>query len=154
MRKGRGLVEVAPFLFTLHSYRDWSSSPMLASMRTKRAEREGVSSQAACALALELPGVTEGRSYGFPALKVGKKFLGRLRDVSLGSFEDRDYLLADEPLVFFTTEHYRDYPMVLMRLAVVRESRLRELLKDAWRRLAPRRLIASLDERPGRSSTE
>ena len=160
MRKGRGLVEVAPFLFTLHPYRHWFSSPTPTSMSTKRTERVGVSSQTACALALELPGVTDGRSYGFPALKVGKKFLARLRDdntvlvVSLGSFEDRDYLLADQPLVFFTTEHYRDYPTVLVRLAAVRESRLRELLKDAWRRIAPRRLVASLDERPARSPTE
>lgn len=117
----------------------------------RRATRPGVTPDRARELALALPGVEEGRSYGLPALKVGGKFLARLRDkntvlvVHVASFPDRDYLLTEHPAVFFTTDHYRDHPSVLVRLALIREASLKELLTDAWRRLAPRKLVAEFD---------
>jgi hypothetical protein len=41
-------------------------------------------------------------------------------------------LLAAEPEIFFTTDHYNNYPIVLTRLALVDEDRLTELLADGW----------------------
>jgi hypothetical protein len=116
---------------------------MGASKRSKRAEPVGVTSDTARQMALDLPGVVEGRSYGLPALTIGKKFFARLRDrdtvlvINLGSFPDREFLIAQDPDTFFTTDHYRNYPTVLVRLASVRESQLRELLADARSRFAP-----------------
>jgi hypothetical protein len=96
---------------------------------------------------LALPGVEEGTSYGMPSFKLAGKFLARLRDddtvlvVHLRSFDDRDHLLETKPDTFFTTDHYRNYPTILVRLVRVSAPMLEELLVDAWRRGAPRRLL-------------
>ena len=102
-------------------------------------------------LALALPGVEDGTSYGTPALKVRGKVLARLRDedgalvIKVGTMMERDFLLAHESDVFFITKHYREYPSVLVRLDVVSESTMIELLEAAWRRAAPKKLIAEYD---------
>ena len=98
-------------------------------------------------IALSLPGVEEGTSYGTLAFRVGKKFLVRLREdneslaLKIG-FDLRDLLLAADPKVFFTTDHYRGYPTVLVYLETIDAGRLRDVLTDAWRRLAPKKLVA------------
>src|SRR5215475_3130055 len=58
---------------------------------------------------------------------------------------DKETLLAADPEKFFTTDHYRGYPAVLVRLAKVGTSELRELLNDAWRCQAPRALVKEFD---------
>ena len=119
--------------------------------RAKVSSKAGVTPQTARRLILALPGVEEGTSYGMPSFKLAGKFLARLRDddtvlvVHLRSFEDRDHLLETKPDTFFTTDHYRNYPTVLIRLARVSARVLEELLGDAWRRGAPRRLLKELD---------
>ena len=103
-------------------------------------------------IALALPGVEEGTSYGTPAFRVAKKFFARLKEdgeslvVKVGFYE-RKYMMEAEPEVFYITDHYRDYPAVLVRLPAIRAERLREVLEDAWRALAPRRLVAEYDRR-------
>jgi hypothetical protein len=98
-------------------------------------------------LILALPGIEDGVSYGMPSFKLAGKFFARLRDddtvlvLHLRSFEDRDGLLEHERSAFFTTDHYRNYPTVLVRLARVRQALLKEVLADAWRRAAPRKLL-------------
>ncbi len=99
-------------------------------------------------LALTLPGVEEGLSYGTPAFKVGKKLMARLHQdgealVLKMDFFARDTLMQAEPDTFFITDHYQGYPWVLVRLSTVRREQLRDLLDDAWRSLAPKRLLAS-----------
>src|SRR5215475_10205696 len=54
---------------------------------------------------------------------------------------DKESLLAADPAKFFITDHYRDYPAVLVRLDKVDARELRELLTDAWRCQAPRTLV-------------
>jgi hypothetical protein len=44
-----------------------------------------------------------------------------------------------------TAVDYRDCPAVLIRLASVTECDLRELLESAWRRAAPKRVVAAFD---------
>ena len=101
-------------------------------------------------LARRLPGVEEGTSYGTAALKVKGKLLVRLKEdgstiMLRTDFIERDHLLRTAPKTFFITDHYRDYPAVLVRLSTVPPAQLRELLEDAWRRLAPKKLIAAYD---------
>jgi hypothetical protein len=102
-------------------------------------------------LARHLPEVEESTSYGTPALKVRGKMFVRLKEdgdtivLRTDSFE-RDHLLSTAPQTFFITDHYRDYPWVLVRLATANVTQLRELLEDAWRRVAPKKLITTLDE--------
>jgi hypothetical protein len=103
-------------------------------------------------LARQLPGVEEGTSYGTAALKVQGKLLVRLKEdgdtiVLRTDFIEREDLLRTAPKTFFLTDHYRDYPSVLVRLPHVGRGQLAELLEDAWRRLASKKLIASYEAR-------
>jgi len=96
-----------------------------------------------------LPGVEEGPSHGTPGFRVHGKFLARLRedDASLAvkcGHEERDAWLRAKPQSFFITEHYRGYPAVLVNLATVELADLRRVLEQAWRRGAPKRVIAGL----------
>jgi hypothetical protein len=98
-------------------------------------------------IALSLPKVEEGTSYGTLAFRVGGKFLVRLREdneslaLKIG-FDLRDILLESDPKTFFTTDHYTGYPTVLVHLSKIDAARLRDVLTEAWRRLAPKKLVA------------
>jgi len=103
-------------------------------------------------LARRLPEVEEGTCYGTPALRVKGKFLARLREdgetlvVKINIFE-RQYLMEAEPEVFFITDHYRDYPTVLVRLRAAQPEQLAQRLEEGWRIVAPKRLVAAFDAR-------
>ncbi len=105
-------------------------------------------------LALSFPGVEEGLSYGTPGFRVRGKFLARLWEdgevlvVKCGD-QERDFRMQADPQTFFTTDHYRGYPTVLVRLAHVTPTALREILEEAWRQHAPRRLVAEHDQARG-----
>jgi len=103
---------------------------------------------------LSFPGVEEGLSYGTPGFRVRGKFLARLWEdgevlvVKCGD-QERDFRMQADPQTFFTTDHYRGYPTVLVRLAHVTPTVLREILEEAWRQHAPRRLVAEHDQARG-----
>jgi hypothetical protein len=111
-----------------------------------------------CEIARKLPGVEESSSYGTPALKVKGRFMCRLRSEAEGAlalrcdFLDRQILLQSDPEVFFVTDHYLDYPMVLVRLDKIRLSALPDLIERAWRLVAPSKLVAEYDARVRRGS--
>jgi hypothetical protein len=65
-------------------------------------------------------------------------------------FFDRDALLEAFPRAFYLTDHYRPYPMVLMRLGQVRPAVAVGLLEQAWRKAAPKRLVLELSSRVAR----
>ncbi|HEX9003165.1 MAG TPA: MmcQ/YjbR family DNA-binding protein [Blastocatellia bacterium] len=103
-------------------------------------------------LALALPEVEEGTSYGTPAFKVRGKTIARLKEdgeslVVKIDFLRRDILMNAEPETFYITEHYRNYPLVLVRLSSVRVDVLRDLLEQAWRLEAPKRLSQAFDSK-------
>jgi hypothetical protein len=116
------------------------------------AKKKGVSFATARRLLLAFPGVEEGPCYGTPGFRVRGKFLARLREdgetlaVKCGD-EERDFRIAADPDTFFTTDHYRGYPTVLVRLPTVRAGELRDVLEQAWRRSAPKRLIADYERK-------
>ncbi len=61
-------------------------------------------------------------------------------------------LCADSPEVYFTTPHFNGYPAVLVRLDVIEQDELAELITDAWLAKAPKRLAAAfLADRSGAS---
>ena len=101
-------------------------------------------------LALALPGVEEGTSYGTPAFRVSGKFLARLREdgeslVIKVEYAAREVLMAADPETFFITDHYSCWPMMLVRLSRVRPDELGALLEEAWRNMAPKRLVLAHD---------
>jgi hypothetical protein len=92
--------------------------------------------------------VEDGTSYGTPALKVEGKLLARLREdgdtlVILGvAFDEREMLLEAEPDVFFFTDHYRSWPIVLARLSRAEPAAIERLLRRHWAAIVPKRLAA------------
>jgi len=100
---------------------------------------------------MKLPGMEQGRSYGTPALHVRKRFIARLKEdgetvaLRVDTF-DRDMFLELDPAAFFLTDHYRPYPAMLVRLKEVRLDLLEQLLEEAWRRQAPKSLVAQASE--------
>jgi len=103
------------------------------------------------AIGLRFPEVEAGTSFRTPALKVRGKSMCRMRTdpdalvlrvIDLG---EREALLQGQPDAFFSTPHYDGYPYVLVRLEAVDPVELAELLEDAWRIRAPKRLVKAYD---------
>ena len=98
-------------------------------------------------IALAWPEVEDGSSYGTPALKVRKKLLVRLREdgdslVMPGvPHDERDMLVDSQPKVFYFTDHYRNYSIVLIRLSKARRASVEPLLRRQWRALASRKAV-------------
>jgi hypothetical protein len=107
-----------------------------------KAATRGVRVQHVRRLLLQLPDVVAGRSYGMPAFLLNGRFLARFRDddtvlvLALATIDDRDFLMQLDPRAFFFTEHYRNYPAVLVRLAEVPLALLTSVVQDAWRHAA------------------
>ena len=117
------------------------------------AKRRGVDYETARQLGLALPGVEEGPCYGTPALRVKGKLMLRLKEdgetvVLIVGFERRSLLMEKDPATFFITDHYRNYPSVLVRLPRISRKELAGLIEEAWRRAAPKRLVQELDAKP------
>ena len=98
-------------------------------------------------IALALPGAEVSTSYGTPSVKVRGKILSRWRTEAEGGlaircdFLDRQILLQTQPEVFFLTDHYLDYPMVLVRLDKATHTVLVDVAERAWRLVAPAKLV-------------
>ena len=94
-----------------------------------------------------LPGVEVGTSFRTPALRVRGKGMCRLRTnpdalvLRVSDMGEREALLQGQPYVFFTTPHYDGYPYVLVRLEAVDPVELGELLEEAWRVFAAKRVV-------------
>jgi hypothetical protein len=109
-------------------------------------------------LALALPGVEEGTSYGTPAFRVKGKGFARLHEdgesvVLYTDFVTREALVTGWPKKYHYTAHYDDYPMVLVRIPAVARAELAERLLESWTIRAPKRLLEGAEPsaaRPGR----
>jgi hypothetical protein len=112
-------------------------------------------------IALALPEVTEGTSYGHRAWFVGgahfawvrpfskadvKRFgdepvpAGEILAVLVDDLGERDAVLATQPAAL-TIPHLQAHPAVLVRLEVVSRSALAEMIEDAWLAAAPQNLV-------------
>lgn len=50
-------------------------------------------------------------------------------------------LISDDPQVYFTTPHFDGYPAVLVKLAEIDVTDLREVITEAWLTQAPKKLV-------------
>lgn len=104
---------------------------------TSRSKRSGVSFDTVRQIAGQLSGAVEKTSYGTPAFYVGKTlFIRQHQDgeslvVRIESAE-RELLVRTDPTTYSVTDHYRNYPLILVRMATVERDELRELIVDAW----------------------
>jgi hypothetical protein len=113
-------------------------------------------------IALALPEVQEGRSWGNPAYVVRKKSFLHFREprpdaidpdsgermtdvimITVPDQADKDALVeGDGP--WFTTSHFKGYNAVLIRqrdLGGVSRAELAEVITDAWAARAPKKLV-------------
>jgi hypothetical protein len=106
-------------------------------------------------IVLALPGTVVTTSYGTPSVKVKGKILSRWRTEAEGAlaircdFLDRQILLQTQPEVFFLTDHYLDYPMILMRIETASKDVMTDVVERAWRLVAPVKLVKQRDEQSG-----
>jgi hypothetical protein len=93
-------------------------------------------------LGLALDGAEESTSYGALALKVRGKLMACVPTHKSAepdslmvrvNFEERAELIAAAPEIYYVTDHYTDYPSVLVRLSRIDADALRDLLTMAWR---------------------
>jgi hypothetical protein len=104
-------------------------------------------------LALALPATTERSSYGTQGFRVKDRLFARSREddvlvVWVADLGEKEMLVRFDPEKFFTVPHYDGHASVLVRLSAVDRGELGELLADAWRARAPKRLLADLDHQP------
>ena len=110
-------------------------------------------------VALGLPATTE--EPGFTFRVAGKQFVWLWRErvdprkpkvpnpgvivVRVADLGEKEALLASDPAVFFTTDHYDGYKAVLVRVEAIGPEELAEVVTDSWRVQAPAALLAQVD---------
>ena len=58
---------------------------------------------------------------------------------------ERDPMVERDPKVFYFTDHYQDYPIVLARLSNAKRGTIEPLLRRHWRALASKAAIREFD---------
>jgi hypothetical protein len=95
-------------------------------------------------IAREFPDVHETTMWGSPAIKLGKRLVACMathKSAEPGSlvvrtdYEQRALFLSDDPETYYLKDHYVNYPVVLVRLARVNASQLRDILAAARQRI-------------------
>jgi hypothetical protein len=93
------------------------------------------------AIAMKMPDVEEGTTFGFPAFKVhGTAFawFPKKKEVEPEtlavrmSILERDHRIYSNPKAFYVTPHYKDYTAGLARVEELSGPQLRELLQSAY----------------------
>jgi hypothetical protein len=83
---------------------------------------------------LSIDGTSEQPYFGKPAVFHSEAFVGRVHDkedavaLRVGSIEMRDVMLEAEPKLFYITDHYKPWPMLLVRLVALDVKTLKSLM--------------------------
>jgi hypothetical protein len=91
---------------------------------------------------LAVQGTAEGPYFGKPSVFYAGSFVGRVHDkedavaLRVGSIEMRDVMLEAEPDLFYITDHYKPWPMLLARLTLLNTKTLGELVAARTREIA------------------
>ena len=105
------------------------------------------------AVALALPGVEERETWGKPTFAVaGRLFLTLASDGSSAtmkaSLDDQAALVAEDPAVFSVAAYLGRYGWVTVSLDRCDPGEATELVLEAWRQRAPRRLAEQQRSQP------
>jgi hypothetical protein len=83
--------------------------------------------------------------YGTPSFKVKGKMLTRLKEdgdsivIKGVDADERAMLCEADPDLYYFTDHYRNYPMLLMRLSRADPETVTSMLMRTYRQLLPKR---------------
>jgi hypothetical protein len=119
------------------------SLTMLDPSRKRRPKTLADAFEAVRTVGLALPDVQATTKYdGSPVLRVRGRFMAGLAThrsaepdtlvVRVG-IEEREWLMQDAPETYYLTDHYRSYPLVLVRLSRIDREALSDLLLVSWR---------------------
>ena len=103
-------------------------------------------------IAQQFAGAEESTSYGTPAFKVKGKLFARFHQggealVVSVDFEQREEMMRTSPEKFYITDHYLNYPWVLVRMSSVTADELRDLVIGSWRRVTTGKTAANYGKR-------
>lgn len=91
-----------------------------------------------------LPEVARSSSYGTPSLKLRGKMLMRMKDADTVVLacpeEEKQVLLEAAPDIYFETDHYKAWPLILVRLSAISDEELHHRLRKAWVMMASKTL--------------
>jgi hypothetical protein len=109
------------------------------------------------ALALALPEAEEHDHFGRPSFRVrGRIFMTVVADEARCNLklprEEHEALVAERPDVFATVT-WGQLIRTSVRYERVAQDELGELLEEAWRAVAPKRVVADFNAMPGRRAT-
>ena len=102
------------------------------------------------------PLVEASTSYGTPSFKVKGKLLTRLREdgdslLIKGVEPDERAMLCEAfPDLYYFTDHYRDYPMVLIRLSRADAGTVTSMLQRTYHTLLPKSYRPAIDSSKAR----
>jgi hypothetical protein len=101
----------------------------------------------AYALINDLPGVVVAPYYDTEAIKVaGRVIANPCQEAGALAvwcpMDIKTMLVQAEPRIYFDTQHFRNWPAVLVHMAVVDDATLRSRLTAAWQGRASKRLLA------------
>ena len=105
------------------------------------------------AFALGLPEAEERETWGEATFRVRNKIFlmigpdGKRASVK-ASHEEQQAVLDEHPDTFFYPSYVGVHGWIGVKVSRVRSDEMRELVTEAWRMTAPRRLVTSFDERP------
>jgi hypothetical protein len=103
-------------------------------------------------IGLELPGVEDSTTHGALALKVRGALMACIATNKSAEpdslmvrvdFDRRAELIEGAPDVYYVTDHYLNYPSVLVRLSRIDSDALRDVLGMAWRFVTAKKLSGS-----------
>jgi hypothetical protein len=98
------------------------------------------------AMVMSLPEVIERQTWGKPTFRVQNElFVTLAPDGSSATFksspEEQQALIATDPDTFTTAAHLGRHGWITVLLERADKSEMEELVTDAWRRAAPKRLL-------------
>jgi hypothetical protein len=115
--------------------------------------KKGVTAAQLKKIALSFPEANEKPSYGKAAYFIAKKFFTRFRKednsivMIVDGMDTRDMMLELDPKTYHITDHYKDYPSVLVRMERITPDELRAMLDRRWRKIAPKKLVKEMEEK-------
>ena len=102
-------------------------------------------------MALALPDTVEQETWGTPTFRVRKKifvmFSDEQREAWVKSTHDEQRALTQmDPETFFVPPYVGPSGWIGVRFRSVNRDEMRELITEAWRMTAPKRLVTAFDE--------